>query len=97
MLSISIPKLFDALANAPTFKPQELNAGAQYIQDEIHNKLANGIAVNLKELNFSAFELEDISTFRDFYSDMERHDYKCEQVGQSLQRLKPIALPGTFV
>jgi hypothetical protein len=97
MLTISVKRIVDAITIAPTFTPPELNVGAQYIQEKIADRLARGNEVRLSEINFEAFDLEDIDGFQSFHEHMGQHEHRCDQVAQAFFKLKPATVSGTFI
>jgi len=97
MVTVSIKNFVDALSNAPTFNPPVLDAGVQYLKDNLHNRLKNGIAVAFSEIDFSAFDSDDFDALDDFESWEERRNEKTAKVVTSLQNIKPVVLSGTFI
>ena len=97
MATISIKNFVDALANAPAFKPPELDIGVQYIQDKICNRLKNGVAVAFSEIDFSAFNASDFDTLSDVEYREHCHNEKVTAVVSSLHKIKPVVLSGTFI
>ena len=56
--------------DVPTWQPPEqLSAGADYLYAAVLLPLLNGKAVNTGELDFSLFDLDDISEIYGFYED----------------------------
>ena len=97
MLTISVKQFVEALAVAPAYKPPELNAGSQYIQEKIADRLISGNKVRLSEINFESFDLEDINALQKFNDHIEQYENRCMQVAQSFRKLKPVVVSGTFV
>jgi hypothetical protein len=97
MSAISIKYFTDALTMAPTFKHPEINAGAQYIYDKLFDCSITGESPRLSEINFDAFNLNDLDDFLTFNSHMESHIYETAQVAKSLNKIKPAVVAGTFV
>jgi hypothetical protein len=97
MLTISVKKFADALTGTSTFELPELNAGAQYIYDKLFNCHITGKEPLLSEIDFEAFNLDDLDDFLTFNSSMYRHIYEINQVAQSFNKLKPAVTTGTFV
>ena len=97
MLKVNITELLAAIRTAAPFAFPEINVGTQYIRDEIVNRLASGKIVKFSEIDFTAFDSEDIDDFRDYQHKVDRVNYKSGTVAQSLRKIKPAAVSSTFV
>jgi len=97
MLKVDITQLVAAIRTATPFTLPEMNVGTQYIRDEICIRLANGNKVKFTDIDFSAFDLENIDDFRDYLYEVSRVNYKSGTVVQSLRNIEPAAVSIIFV
>jgi len=97
MLTISVEQLRDAITAAPVYKQPMLNTGAQYIYDKLLGYHKTGIPPKLSEINFEAFDIDDVDGFLTFNTNMGRLTYEAGQIAQSFNNIEPAVVAGIFV
>ena len=98
MLKINIPQLVSAVQNAPAFEVPEINQGTNYLFNNIYGRLAKGEDVRLSDLDFSAFDSEDINTLHDLYNDVYgKNNYQANSIADALRKIIPISKAAAYV
>jgi len=98
MITVSVKPLISAIEEADTFCLPGMNAGILYIYDSIYKRLTHGEDVRLSEIDYHAFELDDIDAMRDIYSDvLENNESKADSLACTLRGLMPVVTASAFV
>ena len=98
MITVSITQLLDAIEDAEVFKIPDMRAGTEYIYNSLYRRLSQGDNVRLSEIDYNAFELEDIDTMRDIYSDMlEANESRADTLARVLRGISPVTTAAAFV
>ena len=98
MISISIKQLLSAIDEADAFKLPDMSVGAEYVYDKLYKKLLRGEELRLSEIDFSSFDLDDINTVRDLYSNiLEYNENKTDKITNTLRSIPPMAVASAFV
>lgn len=98
MVSVSTKTLLSAIEEAEAFSLPEMNEGTQYLYDELYGKVSRGMDLHLSEIEFNRFELDDVDTMRDLYSDtLEANERKAETLTNNLVNISPAAVVSEFV
>ena len=91
MITVSIKSLVEAIREADVYTLPEMNRGTAYLHDMVYKRMTKGHDVRLSELNFDAFEQEDVDSLHDLYSDvLEQNNYKAGGISSTLQALAPV-------
>lgn len=98
MLTVSVKQLVSAVEEAERFSLPEMNRGTRYLYDELYRPLAEGLERRLSEINFGSFELEDVESIQDIYTEtLERNAWRAESLARSLREIPPVAAVSAFV
>lgn len=97
MVKVDIGQLLTAIQNTAPYTMPEMNVGTQYIYDNIYCRLSQGAEVRLSQLNFAAFELDDMDSIRDLRSDAQTKEQKAHSISYTLGKLKPVTSHTGFV
>ena len=98
MLTVNVKQLVGAIEEAERFSLPEMNRGTRYLYDELYRPLAEGLERRLSEINFGSFELDDIDSLRNIYSEtLERNAWRAESLARSLREIPPVAAVSAFV
>ena len=98
MINVSIKQLLSAIEEADVFKFPAMSAGADYVYNNIYSRLTRNIDVRLSDIDFGAFELDDIDTMRDIYFNvLEANENKADSVTRTLYGLPPVVTAAAFV
>jgi len=90
MIQVSITQLADALQKAPPFVLPQMDKGASYLYDKVYKHLVSGGAVRLSDLDFSAFDEDDIHSLAGIYGDVfERNSYQADSIADTLRKAAP--------
>ena len=93
MITVSITQLVSAIEEAGVYKLPDMSDGAEYIYDNIYMSLLRGEDVKLSQINWDSFELEDVDTMRDLYSDvLEANEGKADSLAGALQNISPVTV-----
>jgi uncharacterized membrane protein len=91
MLTVSIRGLTEAIREADAFALPEMNAGTGYLYETVYRRMSKGHDVRLSELDFDAFEPEDIELFSDLYDDVfERNCCSADGIAGTLRAVAPV-------
>jgi hypothetical protein len=98
MVQVNIAGLVAAIQKAPPFSFPEMNEGATYLFNLVYNHMANDNAVRLSELDFSAFEAEDINSLADLYNDViEKNNHHADSIASTLRKIDPVCRVAAYV
>ena len=98
MIEVSTKRLVDAIEEARAFKLPGMSAGADYIYRNIYGRLTHGMGVRMGDIDFGAFELDDVDTMRDLYSNvLESNESKADSLAGTLRGLPPVIRASAFV
>lgn len=98
MITVSTKQLVSAIEEAEAFKIPAMNAGTEYLYNSVYNKLAQNMDVRLSALDFEAFELEDIDSLTDIYSNVfERNCYTADKLASALRSAASVSKTAAYV
>ena len=91
MITVSLKHLVSAIVEADAFKMPEMNSGTKYLYESVYDKLSKNMDVRLSELDFDAFDLEDIDALNITHDSVfERNYYAAGGIMSTLQATAPI-------
>lgn len=98
MITVNVKKLVEAIQEADAFALPEMNDGVSYLYNAVYNRLSRGHEVRLSELDFDAFDSEDVDAFSGLYTDVfERNYYAANRVADTLRASVPVRTAVGFV
>jgi hypothetical protein len=98
MITVSTTQLVDEIREADAFKLPEMNAGTGYLYDTVYCRMAGGHSVSLSELNFDAFEREDVDSLHDLYTDVfERNYHLADRIAATLRAIVPVSKAVAYI
>jgi hypothetical protein len=98
MIQVDIAGLMASMQKAPSFTMPEMNEGTSYLHNQLYTRLANDESVSLSDLDFSAFELDDIQTLTRLHSDViEKNSYQANSIVGTLRNVAPICKPAAYI
>jgi len=98
MITVNTKKFVEAIREAEAFKLPDMSKGTGYLFDNLYSRLSRGEAVRLSELDFSAFEPEDLQTVNSLYSDVfERNCYAAAGIASALREAVPAFKAAAYV
>lgn len=98
MVTVSVKQLVSAIEEADAFKLPDMNRGTRYLYDRIYGRLSEGREIRLSEVDFGSFELDDIDSIREMYSDtLEENGRKADSLAHILQEIPPHTAASAFV
>ena len=98
MITVNVSQLMSAIEEAGAFEIPDMSEGTDYLYNKLYRRLSYGDDVRLSEINFYNFELEDVDSMRNIYSDvLEANEYKSETLARSLRELKPATVAAAYV
>lgn len=98
MLKINILQLISEVQNAPCFEPPKMSTGTNYLYDNIYTRLSKGENARFSDLDFTAFESEDISTLQDLYNDVYgKNNSQASNIADTLRKIIPICKTAAYV
>jgi len=98
MVTVCVKQLISAIGEAEAFKFPEMNKGTEYIYGSLYLRLTRGEELDLSEIDFGRFDIDDIDAMRDLYTDtIYENECKTEIIRCSLSELAPVAAKALFV
>lgn len=91
MITVSIRNLVEAIREADAFSLPEMNDGVSYLYDKVYSRMSKGHDVRLSELDFDAFDVDDIDSFNNLHTDVfEKNCYAADGIASTLREVSPI-------
>jgi len=98
MVTISIAKLFEAIGEADIFGLPDMTAGAQYLYDDIYQRLLRDEEIKLSEIDFKAFTFDDITSLKDLHTEVfEKNERTADSIASELRKIAPVYNAVSFV
>ena len=98
MVTVSVKQLISAIEEADVFKLPDMSSGAEYIYNSIYRRLTQGENVRLSEIDYNSFELGDIDSVREIYSDvLEANENKVDTLARTLRGIPPLTAATAYV
>ena len=98
MITVSVSQLMSAIEEADVFKMPPMSEGAEYLYNRLYKRLSYGESVRLSEIDYGSFELDDIDSMWEIYSDiLEANERKSDRLTYSLQKIPPAVAAAAFV
>jgi len=90
MITVNTKKFVDAVRKADAFKLPDMSKGTGYLFVNIYSCLSSGEEVRLSNINFNAFELEDLEIFNSLFTDvLETNYYAANDIISALREAAP--------
>ena len=98
MVTVSVKQLISAIEEAGVYKPPDMTTGTEYIYNSLYRLLTRGEKVRLSEIDYSSFDLDDIDSMREIYSDvLEPNEHKADMLTRTLRGISPAVTAAAFV
>ena len=98
MIQVNIAGFVGAMQKAAPFVLPEMSDGASYLYNMVYSRLANDEIVGLSELDFSAFEEEDIQSLAGLYDDvLEKNSHQAYGIADTLRKAAPVCKAAAYI
>ena len=98
MIQINIAGLVEAVQRASPFTMPEMNEGTSYLHNKVYTRLANDESVSLSDLDFSAFESDDIQTLARLHDDVfEKNSHQANCIVGTLRNAAPVTKAAVYI
>jgi len=98
MITVSISQLVSAIEEADVYRLPDMSDGADYIYSNLYNRILRGEELRLSQINWDSFELDDINTMRELYSNtLQENECKADLIAQTLRGISPVVTAAAFV
>ena len=98
MIQVNIAGLVEAVQKVPPFVLPEMGDGISYLFNMVYIRLVNDETVRLSELEFSAFEEEDIQSLARLYEDLfEKNSHQAERIADTLRKAAPVCKAAVYI
>ena len=98
MITVNVKQLISAIEEADVFKLPDMSTGAEYIYNSLYRRLTQGENVRLSEIDYNSFELGDIDSVLEIYSNvLEANENKAETLARTLWSIPPVVTAAAFV
>jgi hypothetical protein len=98
MITVSIEQLVSAIEDAGFYTLPDMTEGAEYLYSSLYRRLSFGESVRLSEISYDSFELDDVDSMREIYTNnLEANEYKSSGITHTLRGLTPVTAAAAFV
>ena len=98
MLQVNITQLVAAVQEAAPFTLPEMNEGMSYLYRKIYRPLTVGMEARWPDLDFDAFESEDINAFSGLYDDvLVKNGLQADGIAKTLRQIAPVCKESAYV
>ena len=98
MITVNVAQLMSAISETEAFKMPEMNGGTRYLYDSVYGKLSKNVDVRLSEIDFTAFELDDVAALGKLHENVfERGCYAAAGITSTLQDTAPVCKVVSYV
>ena len=93
MLRTNVKALTAAIEGAEESKPPDMNAGTDYIHNNIYKRLSSGEELRLSDIDWERFKPEDLDTMQELHFYVFKADEsKAHAIANALRSAPPIAV-----
>ena len=97
-MKIDINMLIAAVQKTPKYGLPEMNEGTSYLHKTFYKTLATGEDVLFSEINFDAFENEDIGNVNQLHSNVfNKNYYEARGIASTLDKITPVCKTTAYV
>ena len=98
MMQVNISHLVAALQKEPAFVQPEMDIGTAYLFSHVYIRMARGEKVRLSELDFTAFEEEDIRSLGGLYDEvLGINNQGASSITGALRKITPISKVAAYI
>lgn len=98
MVTVNVKRLVSAIEEADAFQMPDMNRGTRYLYDRVYGCLSEGGELRLSDVDFESFELDDVDSMRDLYSEtLECNGRDADALARALRDILPHAAVPAFV
>jgi len=98
MIQVNIAGLVEAVQKASPFTMPDMDEGTSYLFNKVYTRLINDETVHLSDLDFSAFEEDDIQTLARLYDDVfEKNTRQADGIADTLRRAAPVCKTAAYI
>jgi hypothetical protein len=98
MITVSISQLVDDVREADIYSFPDMSEGTEYLYNNLYRRLSYGDNVRLSEINFNAFEPEDIDSLGNLHTDIfEINSKKADGIMSALKQISPVSTVASYV
>ena len=98
MLQLNIKQLVAAVKEAAPFVLPEMNKGTSYLYNSVYGRLSMGEQVRLSDLDFDAFDSEDITALHNLYEDVfEKNNHQASGIVDILRKATLVCKDASYV
>jgi hypothetical protein len=98
MITVNTRNFVEAVREADAFKLPDMSKGTGYLYVNLYSRLSRGEDVKLSNIDFNAFEPEDLETINSLYSDIfERNCYAANGIASALREAVPACKAVAYV
>lgn len=99
MQKLNVKRFVEAISGLENYVPPiEAKKGVQYLYDVLYTKALNGEAIKLADIDFSAFTIEDMEAFEDYFDNtICGRNRTVDTITGGLKRTPPAASKARFI
>ena len=97
-MKVNIDKFVAAIQTVAPFTLPEMSEGTKYLYDGLYKCLLAGKVAFLLDIDFDAFDSEDINSLADMYENIfEKSNCKASNLVNTLNRISPVCKVTAYV
>jgi len=97
MLRLNVAHFSTALKKTNPFVFPEMNDGTKYLYDNLYGRLLRGENVMLSDLDYNAFDSEDITSLCNLHNDHEKKYNQANSIADILRHISPISKDSVYI
>jgi len=98
MLKLNLTHLLASVQESPSFEFPEMNDGTRYLFKNIYCRISSGESVLLSDLDYDAFDNDDISSLQNLYSTVFRENgYRINCITKAVKRAIPTCKTTAYI
>ena len=98
MMQVNILHLVAALQKEPAFVHPEMDIGTTYLFSHVYTRMVRGEKVRLSELDFTAFEEEDLHSLGGLYDEvLGKSNQEASSITGALRKIAPISKVAAYI
>jgi len=98
-MKINVAQFVSAVQEVNPFVAPDMNDGTSYLFKNVYGRLSSGDDyVRISELDFNAFDLDDIESLQSLYNDIYMEsNYKADCITATLRQIAPVSKIASYI
>jgi len=96
MLTVNVKQLMEAIHDQEAYADSVMNDSTSYLFDNVQRKLERNLSVRISDLDYDAFDLEDVDALADLYNERDERCCAVVTTSDNVRRMKPVAAASSY-